>query len=137
MQPARRQADERKTKLNRSYQELLDEFSNKDLKTVGNYQLGRLIGKGSFGKVYLASHKLTNGSKACDGDTEHAMARVAGIYLHIYPTHVDGILTDCCLRRIYRSCSSRQRKMTPILPGRYTTTANSYTRTLPGCTRWW
>lgn len=63
MQPARRQADERKAKLNRSYQELLDEFSNKDLKTVGNYQLGRLIGKGSFGKVYLASHKLTNGSK--------------------------------------------------------------------------
>ena len=67
MQSARRQADERKAKLNRSYQELLDEFSNKDLKTVGNYQLGRLIGKGSFGKVYLASHKLTNGSKACDG----------------------------------------------------------------------
>jgi len=30
---------------------------------VGNYTLGRLIGKGSFGKVYLASHKLTNGSK--------------------------------------------------------------------------
>jgi len=31
---------------------------------VGNYTIGRLIGKGSFGKVYLASHKLTNGSKA-------------------------------------------------------------------------
>ena len=30
---------------------------------MGNYSLGRLIGKGSFGKVYLASHKLTNGSK--------------------------------------------------------------------------
>ncbi|THC87855.1 hypothetical protein EYZ11_012699 [Aspergillus tanneri] len=28
-----------------------------------NYTLGRLIGKGSFGKVYLATHKLTNGSK--------------------------------------------------------------------------
>lgn len=40
------------------------EFSNKDLKSVGNYTLGRLIGKGSFGKVYLATHKLTNGSKA-------------------------------------------------------------------------
>ena len=39
------------------------EFSNKDLKSVGNYTLGRLIGKGSFGKVYLATHKLTNGSK--------------------------------------------------------------------------
>ncbi|KAH6847125.1 kinase-like domain-containing protein [Chaetomium sp. MPI-CAGE-AT-0009] len=53
----------RKAKLAHSYQELLDEFSNKDLKSVGNYTLGRLIGKGSFGKVYLATHKLTNGSK--------------------------------------------------------------------------
>ena len=41
------------------------EFSNKDLKNVGNYGLGKLIGKGSFGKVYLATHKLTNGSKVC------------------------------------------------------------------------
>ncbi|RQM06869.1 hypothetical protein DH86_00000002, partial [Scytalidium sp. 3C] len=40
-----------------------EEFSSKDLRTVGNYTLGRLIGKGSFGKVYLATHKLTNGSK--------------------------------------------------------------------------
>ncbi|ROV88054.1 hypothetical protein VMCG_10413 [Cytospora schulzeri] len=64
MLPVRRPVvDERKAKLARSYQELLDDFSNKDLGTVGNYQLGRLIGKGSFGKVYLASHKLTNGSK--------------------------------------------------------------------------
>ncbi|RGP81503.1 camk camkl kinase [Fusarium longipes] len=53
----------RKAKLARSYQELLDEFASRDLKSVGNYALGRLIGKGSFGKVYLASHKLTNGSK--------------------------------------------------------------------------
>ncbi|CAJ2500831.1 Uu.00g036840.m01.CDS01 [Anthostomella pinea] len=53
----------RKAKLANSYQELLDEFSNTDLKNVGNYSLGRLIGKGSFGKVYLAHHKLTNGSK--------------------------------------------------------------------------
>ncbi|KAI1329234.1 kinase-like protein [Xylariaceae sp. FL0255] len=53
----------RKAKLATSYKELLDEFSNKDLKNVGNYCLGRLIGKGSFGQVYLAHHKLTNGSK--------------------------------------------------------------------------
>ena len=38
-------------------------FSSKELQRVGNYELGRLIGKGSFGKVYLATHKLTNGSK--------------------------------------------------------------------------
>jgi serine/threonine protein kinase len=41
----------------------LTEFSSPDLGQVGNYTLGRLIGKGSFGKVYLASHKLTNGSR--------------------------------------------------------------------------
>ncbi|EEY16364.1 protein kinase domain-containing protein [Verticillium alfalfae VaMs.102] len=65
MQTARGKADllGRKAKLANSYQELLDEFANKDLKSVGNYTLGRLIGKGSFGKVYLASHKLINNSK--------------------------------------------------------------------------
>lgn len=71
MQPARA-TNERKAKLARSYQELLDEFNNTDLKTVGNYHLGRLIGKGSFGKVYLASHKLTNGSKVRRSDSAPA-----------------------------------------------------------------
>ncbi|KAI7619857.1 kinase-like protein, partial [Hortaea werneckii] len=65
--PVRTQADyeahEHRSKLAASYQALLTEFSSPDLTTVGNYSLGRLIGKGSFGKVYLASHKLTNGSK--------------------------------------------------------------------------
>ncbi|RDL34621.1 Kinase-like protein [Venustampulla echinocandica] len=65
MQTARQKAEAqgRKAKLANSYHELLEEFSSKDLRTVGNYTLGRLIGKGSFGKVYLATHKLTNGSK--------------------------------------------------------------------------
>ncbi|KAI1200997.1 hypothetical protein F5X97DRAFT_291854 [Nemania serpens] len=65
MQPTKAKVEVlgRKAKLATSYQELLDEFSNKDLKNVGNYSLGKLIGKGSFGKVYLAHHKLTNGSK--------------------------------------------------------------------------
>ncbi|PGH14843.1 CAMK/CAMKL protein kinase [Polytolypa hystricis UAMH7299] len=65
MPPPRTRNDSQlqKEKLANSYQELLDEFSSKDLRHVGNYSLGKLIGKGSFGKVYLATHKLTNGSK--------------------------------------------------------------------------
>ncbi|KAK5991772.1 Putative serine/threonine-protein kinase [Cladobotryum mycophilum] len=65
MQTAKGKAEAhgRKAKLANSYQQLLDEFSSHELRSVGNYTLGRLIGKGSFGKVYLASHKLTNGSK--------------------------------------------------------------------------
>ncbi|KAF2759301.1 Pkinase-domain-containing protein [Pseudovirgaria hyperparasitica] len=66
MQSAARNQTEiqsQRTKLTNSYKELLDEFSSSDLRHVGNYSLGRLIGKGSFGKVYLAHHKLTNGSK--------------------------------------------------------------------------
>lgn len=55
--------ESQKHKLATSYQSLLNEFSSPDLHSVGNYTLGRLIGKGSFGKVYLATHKLTNGSK--------------------------------------------------------------------------
>ncbi|ERF75929.1 hypothetical protein EPUS_01295 [Endocarpon pusillum Z07020] len=65
MQPTRTKAElqQQKNKLANSYNELLEEFSAKDLRHVGNYTLGRLIGKGSFGKVYLARHNLTNGSK--------------------------------------------------------------------------
>ncbi|KAI9791922.1 MAG: hypothetical protein M1833_001304 [Piccolia ochrophora] len=60
---SRAEVQGQKAKLANSYNELLKEFSSKELHTVGNYTLGRLIGKGSFGKVYLAHHKLTNGSK--------------------------------------------------------------------------
>ncbi|KAL3417864.1 hypothetical protein PVAG01_10874 [Phlyctema vagabunda] len=65
MQTARLKAESqgRKAKLANSYHELLEEFSSKELRSVGNYTLGRLIGKGSFGKVYLATHKLIHGSK--------------------------------------------------------------------------
>ncbi|RMZ78145.1 hypothetical protein DV738_g4053, partial [Chaetothyriales sp. CBS 135597] len=65
MQASRTTADSqlRKAKLAHSYSELLQTFSSKELTHVGNYTLGKLIGKGSFGKVYLARHSLTNGSK--------------------------------------------------------------------------
>lgn len=82
---------------------------------MGNYTLGKLIGKGSFGKVYLASHKLSNGSRV-------------GIIL-LRRRHGYARLTTC------RSYSSRQRRTTPTSPARYTTIASSHMRTLRGCTR--
>lgn len=63
MQTSNNRTQIQRTKLADSYGQLLEEFNSPDLRTVGNYTLGRLIGKGSFGKVYLATHKLTNGSK--------------------------------------------------------------------------
>lgn len=52
-----------KAKLANSYQQLLNQFESKDLTHVGNYTVGRLVGKGSFGKVYLARNDLINGSR--------------------------------------------------------------------------
>ncbi|KAK9238052.1 kinase-like domain-containing protein [Lipomyces kononenkoae] len=49
-----------KAKLIESYNQILEEFTKgSELTNVGNYVLSRMIGKGSFGKVYLATHKLT------------------------------------------------------------------------------
>ncbi|KAK2783881.1 hypothetical protein FQN52_009400 [Onygenales sp. PD_12] len=66
-----------KDKLASSYHELLEEFSSKELRNVGNYSLGTLIGKGSFGKVYLATHKLTNGSKVVLKSSDREDANLA------------------------------------------------------------
>ncbi|ETN38512.1 uncharacterized protein HMPREF1541_06547 [Cyphellophora europaea CBS 101466] len=65
MQNSRTKAEQQlhKAKLANSYQQLLNQFESKDLTHVGNYTVGRLVGKGSFGKVYLARNDLINGSK--------------------------------------------------------------------------
>ncbi|CAG8826932.1 10213_t:CDS:2, partial [Racocetra persica] len=41
------------------YQALLKELSTQDIKSVGNYILEDTIGEGTYGKVKLATHKLT------------------------------------------------------------------------------
>ena len=46
-----------------SFADVHREFCSSELRNVGNYELHHVIGKGSFGKVYLATHRLTNGSK--------------------------------------------------------------------------
>jgi serine/threonine protein kinase len=91
------------------------EFATTDLKTVGNYTLGKLIGKGSFGKVYLASHKLSNGSKV------RKVTTVAGKEERLIESN--------------RSYSSQRKRTTPTSRARSTTIASLYIRTLRDYTR--
>jgi serine/threonine protein kinase len=92
-----------RNKLANSYGQLLEEFSAPELRTVGNYTLGRLIGKGSFGKVYLAYHKLTNGSKV---------------------RFVAGVSATADYLRLY---SSPRKRMTRILREKFITIVSLYT----------
>ncbi|MBW0480747.1 hypothetical protein O181_020462 [Austropuccinia psidii MF-1] len=48
-----------KAQLVLAYQELGKELHSTQLKVVGNYTLGRIIGEGSFGTVRLGIHRLT------------------------------------------------------------------------------
>ncbi|CAG8694138.1 3335_t:CDS:2, partial [Gigaspora margarita] len=48
-----------KAKLVVDYQDLLKVLSTQDIKSVGNYILENTIGEGTYGKVKLATHKLT------------------------------------------------------------------------------
>ncbi|KAA1133818.1 hypothetical protein PGTUg99_022345 [Puccinia graminis f. sp. tritici] len=48
-----------KAQLVLAYQELGNELHSTQLKVVGNYTLGRIIGEGSFGTVRLGIHRLT------------------------------------------------------------------------------
>ncbi|KDE02753.1 CAMK/CAMKL/MARK protein kinase [Microbotryum lychnidis-dioicae p1A1 Lamole] len=46
--------------LSQAYSSLAAELTQKELKSVGGYTLGRVIGEGSFGKVRIGVHRLTN-----------------------------------------------------------------------------
>lgn len=48
-----------KAQLVQAYQELGKELNSTQLKVVGNYTLGRVIGEGSFGTVRIGIHRLT------------------------------------------------------------------------------
>ena len=81
---------------------------------MGNYTLGRLIGKGSFGKVYLASHKLTNGSKVREVEIRYLSVKID---------------ISC------RSSLSPLKRMMPILREKFIITDNSYIPILLDCMR--
>ncbi|CAG8462724.1 7326_t:CDS:2 [Acaulospora morrowiae] len=50
----------RALELAADYQELLKELSTPEVKCVGNYVLEKTLGEGTYGKVKLATHKLTS-----------------------------------------------------------------------------
>lgn len=47
-----------KANLAASYNELVSSFTALSCDTVGNYTVGKVIGKGSYGKAYQATHKF-------------------------------------------------------------------------------
>lgn len=49
-----------KARIAESYNNLYSRFCSEEVTEVGNYAVQELIGSGAFGKVYLATHKLTH-----------------------------------------------------------------------------
>lgn len=57
--PGAEQAN-RRARLTSAYHELGRQISSGKMRVVGNYTLQRFVGQGSYGKVRLATHRLTN-----------------------------------------------------------------------------
>lgn len=57
--PTRAEQNNLKSIIGSSYNRLYGQFSSNELYEVGNYKIQKQIGEGSFGKVYLATHRPT------------------------------------------------------------------------------
>ncbi|KAL3232199.1 putative serine/threonine-protein kinase [Nakaseomyces bracarensis] len=57
--PTKAEQNNLKSIIGSSYNRLYGQFSSNELYEVGNYKIQKQIGEGSFGKVYLATHRPT------------------------------------------------------------------------------
>ncbi|KAK9465439.1 kinase-like domain-containing protein [Lipomyces arxii] len=101
-----------RAQLVESYNQILEEFTTgSDLKNVGNYSVSRMIGKGSFGKVYLARHKLT-GTKVVLKSAEKSdlnLAREIHHYRQLMHPHIarlyEVIITETLVWLVLEYCA--------------------------------
>jgi serine/threonine protein kinase len=71
-----------KAQIAESYNKLYAQFSSEEVREVGNYTIQKLIGSGAFGKVYLATHKLTHTKVVLKTGTKSDPNLVREVFYH-------------------------------------------------------
>lgn len=84
---ARRSEHQRTTNINDSYHRLYQKLNAQQLENVGNYQIVKQIGEGSFGKVYMAIHKLTKTKVVLKSGSKIDPNIIREIYFHKQAFH--------------------------------------------------
>ncbi|KAI9277981.1 hypothetical protein BC943DRAFT_298491 [Umbelopsis sp. AD052] len=111
--PNRTSLRNQKAKLAADYHDLLKELSATDSPTIGCYQLGKTIGEGTYGKVKLATHRLTGQNVAIKRiDRQHIPLITREIHHHRRLRHpnitalYEIILAEGCIHVVTEYCAN-------------------------------